>query len=89
MDEVAFVVWSGGENLEYNARKIEYSINIENYPFVIEIETDSDFIESFTLFSNESGLYSYGRKGAQSTLNIRKATQQDLEQYNKLYPGNQ
>ena len=85
--DTAFVTWSGEEDLDYHARKVDRSIVIHEFPFVLEISRNLDFIESFRLLSNHYGLYSYGNKGTLSKLSLRRASRQELNQYSKSYPG--
>jgi hypothetical protein len=65
-NEVAFVIWSGDKNkdLLYSAKKYNAQLIVNSFPTLLPLSEDTNFIESITLNSEDTGVYRFGSKSA-------------------------
>ncbi|TYK65017.1 hypothetical protein [Colwellia echini] len=87
-NEIAFVVWSGMNDLTYVAKKYEGDPSVVNYPIMLSIAAESSYVENITFTSKGNGVYSFGNQSTLSTLEFSLATAEDITRYIKEYPGN-
>jgi hypothetical protein len=92
-NEVAFVIWSGdrNEDLSYSAKKYNGQLIVNAFPSLLPLSDDSDFMESITLNSEDTGVYKFGSKNASdiSELNFTRMSSKEINLLQKEYPGNE
>jgi hypothetical protein len=90
-NEIAFVLWYGESELTYTARKYEGAYLIDSYPFTLTIDKESKYLETIIFASKNKGTYSFGKssEAGVSSLQFQRATDEDITDYVKEYPGNE
>lgn len=87
-DKLAFVLWSGEkDNLTYVARKLEGVEKRDGEPGIL-IFRDEGYVELLNRSIEGSLVYSFGKEGNLSSLNLRELSVDESGQYSREYPGN-
>jgi hypothetical protein len=90
-NEVAFVTWSGdrNEDLLYSAKKYNGQLIVSSFPTLLPLSDDTDYIESITLNSEDTGVYRFGGKNTSdiSELKFSRMSNNDINLLQKEYPG--